>query len=141
MKATVISVFKSKEYKIPYGYVSAKRFHDDFESVSGGEFVTPMMEIRLWKEKLHSINDRWVRVDSVITFATPEVINKYTGLDLFEVNSYWCFRERYLDIEFEWVEQEYPYLKRYSYRDSVWTDPIRMAKITSIGELHYGVRL
>jgi len=137
MKATVISVFKSKKYIMHYWYHNAKKFNDDHESIEPGDTYIPMMEMHLWKDKLDSINDKWVRIDSVITFATPELVKQYTGEDLFYTQRFWHFEGRALDIEFEWEDMEYPYLKKYHSRDFVSTNKHKIVKITKIEDTLY----
>lgn len=132
MKATVVSVFKSKKYMIHYWYFNTKKFNDDNAAVEPRDIYVPMMEVHLWKEKLDSINDKWVRVDSVITFATPAIVSKYTGEDLFFMQGFWSFENRALNIEFEWEDKEYPYIKTYHPKDYTSTNKHRMMNIIKI---------
>ena len=50
IKARIFRVFKDNRHKVDYTFVSPAKYHDDVESVSSDEFITPMMEIRLLKE-------------------------------------------------------------------------------------------
>ncbi len=137
MKATVISVFKSRKYTVHYWYHNTKKCSDDIEDISSGDTVVPMMEIRLWKGKLSSINDRKIEVNSQIVFATPEIIKRYTGFDLFESSGFYKFEGKVLEIEFEWVEQQYPYLRVYNPRDYISTENHRMLNISKIEDIKY----
>lgn len=137
MKATVISVFKSKEYMVHYWYHNTKKCNGDSEATYFGDAIVPMMEIRLWKEKLNSINDRRVEVNSQIVFATPEIVKRYTGFDLFESLGYYKFEGKALEIEFEWVEQQYPYLRIYHPRDYISTEKYRMLNVSKIEDIKY----
>lgn len=131
MKATIVSVFKNKKYMMHYWYHNTKKCNDDFESIEHGDIYIPMMEIHLWE------NDKKVRVDSVITFATPEIIERYTGEDLFYAQYFYSFEGRALVIEFEWEDAEYPYLKTYHSRDYTSTEKYRIPKITKIEDVLY----
>ena len=137
MRATVVSVFRSKSYIIDYWYHNTKKFSDDVESIERGSTYIPMMEIKVWKEKLDSINDKWIEPGGIITFATPEIIKKYTGFDLFEAQCFYKFEGRAFEIEFEWDESEYPYLRKYHSRDYITTNKIKLPIIHKIEDIKY----
>ena len=137
MKATVVSVFRNKDYVIQYWYHNVKKCNDDVEDISAGNAFVPMMEIKLWKDKLETINDKWVEVGSQIVFAPPKVVKKYTGLDMFEAQLFYRFYGRALNIEFEWVEESYPYLRVYHPRDYITTEKYRFPRVTFIEDTRY----
>ncbi len=137
MKATVVSVFKNKKYMMHYWYHNTKKCQDDVESVEHHDACIPMMEMHLWRDRLDSINDRWVRVDSITTFATPEIIKRYTGEDLFYSQHFYSFEGRAIVIEFEWEYMEYPYLKTYHSRDYTSTGKHMIPKIINIEDTIY----
>lgn len=67
-----------------------------------------MMEIRVFKD------DNTLESETILTIASPEVVNIYTGFDIFwgDYDYTYMFENRLPDdivIEFEWVEDEYPY--------------------------------
>jgi hypothetical protein len=134
MKATVFSVFKVKSRKISYQYHNVEKNNDDVHAVTKHIFYTPMMEIKFWKEKFNPLTESPLEFDSHKVFATPEVIEKYTGFDLFEAPYYYYFDGRVLDIEFEWEEKEYPYIRTYHYKDYIRTDKYKLPIISKIEE-------
>lgn len=124
---------------VHYHYFDTKKFRGGVESITPGDFVAPMMEVKLWKEKLRSISDKKVETQGQILFATPEIIKAYTGEDLFREKGFWQFDNKYMDIEFEWEEKEYPYIPVYNPRDYISTEVFKMVKVIKIGEVNYGV--
>ena len=136
MKATVISVFKNKKYIVHYHY-HHHACGKDPEVIESGEYLAPMMEIKLWKEKQKSISDRKVETQGLIVFATPEIIKAYTGEDIFKSRGLWNYDCKYLDIEFEWGERQYPYIPTYHPRDYISTEEFKFPRIISIGELYF----
>ena len=139
MRATVISVFKSKKYTVHYWYHNTQKCKSGNEAVYHEDAIVPMMEIKLWKEKLNSIADRRIEAQGQIVFATPEVIEVYTGKDLFKSKGLWSFEGKYLDIEFEWEEKEYPYISTYHPRDYISTEVFKMPKILKIEDPKYNM--
>ena len=113
MKARVFKIFKDDKHTIPYTYVSPAKCHDDVESVSNGKLKTPMMEIRLCKE------DNTIERDSICVWASPDVVKKYTGFEIFNQDYNYSFDGKVLDIEFEWVDGVYPYGVFYDSRESL----------------------
>lgn len=137
MKATVISVLKSKKYTVHYYYHNTKKCNDDCEDISVGDAIVPMMEIRLWKDNFNPLKEKGIKTETQIVFATPQIIEKYTGFNLFDFNGFYCFEGVHLDIEFEWIEEQYPYLKTYHPRDYIDTEIFKYPRIKSIGDINY----
>lgn len=119
---------------ISYDYHNVKKNHDDVHAVTKHNFYTPMMEIRLWKEKWNQITESKLEFSSQKVFATPEIIKEYTGFDLFEAPYYYFFEGKVLDIEFEWEEKEYPYIRTYHYKDYIETSIYKIPKILKMEE-------
>lgn len=128
MKARVFKVIKNTDYRIKYTYVDAAKCHDDVESCHHSYVCTPMMEIRLFKDNDTLENER------MMVFASPEVIKEFTGFDLFNASYSYTIDCRVIDIEFEWVEDKYPYLKADDRRDKILTDKYKYPKINKIKE-------
>ena len=135
MKAIVKRVYKDKNHTIDYTILRPAISHDDTDSYFHCVFYTPMMDIimlsdtGLWKEKM-------------TVFATPEIIEKFTGYNLFFQDWFFSFEKiqkcdfpeyPYFEIEFEWEEINYPFIKiRSDYYEEVLVDVCRMPKIISI---------
>ena len=116
MKARVFKVFKDFEHRIRYTHISPPKYHDDVESVDQRTHLTPMMEICLFND------DESIDKESICTFASPEVIKAYTGFDMFDAAYLFSIEHRdsgVIDIEFEWVEEVYPYLHIYDNWESL----------------------
>lgn len=116
MKARVFKIFKDYEHQIRYTHVSPSKCHDDVESICQLTYFAPMMKIRLFN------NDGSLGEGSICTFASPEVIKAYSGFDMFDAAYMFSIEHRDLgviDIEFEWVEDLYPYLNIYDSSDSL----------------------
>ena len=113
IKARIFRVFKDNRHKVDYTFVSPAKYHDDVESVSNDEFITPMMEIRLLKE------DNTFEKNSISVWASPDVVRAYTGFEIFNQDYNYSFEGRILDIEFEWIEGVYPYSKLYDSSESL----------------------
>lgn len=128
MKARVFKIIRTNNYRIKYTYVDAAKFHDDIESCQHHYFHTPMMEIRLFKD-----NDT-LEQEKLIVFASPEVIRKFTGFDMFDANYFYTIDGRVIDIDFDWVEEKYPYLKTFDRRDKIITKRYKFPRITKIEE-------
>lgn len=133
MKARVFKVIKNNDYKIKSTYVDAKKFHDDVESCHHSYVCTPMMEIRLFSDNDMLENER------LIVFASPEVIKEFTGFDMFNASYSYVIDDRAIDIEFEWIEANYPYLKPDDRRDKILTDKYRYPKIHKIEEIDWDI--
>ena len=128
MKARVFRVFKNSDYRIKGTYVDAAKFHDDVVSYDHFYYNTPMMEIRIFR------SDETLEEEKLDVFASPEVIKKYTGFDMFNSLYSYSIYGRVIDIEFEWVEAKYPYLKVNDRRDENLTDKYKFPKIAKIEE-------
>ena len=113
IKARIFRVFKDNRHNVDYTFVSPAKYHDDVESVSNDEFITPMMEIRLLKE------DNTFEKNSISVWASPDVVRAYTGFEIFNQDYNYSFEGRILDIEFEWIEGVYPYSKLYDSSESL----------------------
>jgi len=116
MKARVFKIFKDNKHHISYTHVSPPKCHDDVKSVDHRIYYTPMMEICLFN------GDGSLDKESVCTFASPEVIKAFSGFDMFNAAYMFSIEHRDLgviDIEFDWVEGVYPYLKVYDSCDSL----------------------
>ena len=160
MRARVFRIFKDNKHTIPYTYVSPAKCHDDVKSVSNGKLTTPMMEIRLHKD------DNTLEDSPICVWASPEVVKKYTGFEIFNQDYDYSFDGKVLDIEFEWIEGVYPYgvfydsneslvinakhspikwYERYNTNDRrptredyVLSDKVRFPKINMIKEVFWG---
>ena len=128
MKARVFKVIKNNDYRIKYTYVDAAKYHDDVEACHHCYFNTPMMEIRIFRD-----NDS-LEEETMIVFASPEIIKEFTGFDMFDAYYSFSIDRRVIDIDFEWVEGNYPYLKTDDRRDKILTDKYRYPKINKIEE-------
>lgn len=113
MRARVFRIFKDNKHTIPYTIVSPAKYHDDVESVSNGKLITPMMEIRLHKD------NNTLCEEALCVWASPAVVKKYTGFDIFNQEYKYAFEGKVLDIEFEWVEGVYPYGELYDSSESL----------------------
>ena len=129
MKARVFRVFKDKDHTISYIYVDVAKCHDDVESVDHRTVCVPMMGIRIFKD------DHTLEEEIINTYATPEVLKQYTDFDMFDKDYTYSIEGRVYDIEFEWVEKEYPYIKCYDQRDYIIADTIKFPNIKSITEV------
>ena len=116
MKARIFRVFKDTEHKIRYTHVSPPKCHDDVESVDHRTHIIPMMDIRLFND------DGSLDKNNICTYASPDVIKAYTGFDMFDADYMFSIENRntgVIEIEFEWVEEVYPYLNIYDSCDSL----------------------
>ena len=131
MRARVVRVFLNHQYKISYTYVEPKRFNDDVEAWSKGYLMPTMME--MWLMDGNEI----IGDSPIITFATPEIVEVYTGLkDLFgKQNDPFCtysFSCSPIEIEFVWTEREYPYFKLYHRGDYIISDKYEIPEIIKV---------
>jgi len=126
MKARVFKILKNNDFRIKCTYVDAAKFHDDIESCHHFYFLTPMMEIRLFKD-----NDT-LEKDKLIVFASPEVIKEFTGFDMFNVDYLYTIDGHVIDIEFEWADEKNPYLKADHRKDRIITDRYKFPRIIKI---------
>lgn len=131
MKARIFSIFRSKKYNLEYWYHDTKKYHDDVEDISKNIFYTPMMEIRLIKKCSNSLMGEYLDTCERIVFASPEVIKKYTGFEIFNEKYFYSFNGRTLDIDFEWEEGMYPYISC-GFRDYITTEKYEFPLIKEI---------
>lgn len=129
MKARVFRVYKDNRHKVEYHYVNTAKFHDDVEAWYQCSIRTPMMDIRIFKD------DDSLESSTICTYASPELLKRYTGFDIFDAEYTFFIEGVVLDIEFEWVQQEYPYLESPKYRDRIVADKIHFPKISKIEEV------
>ncbi len=126
MKARVFRIFRDINHKIKYTYVDVAKFHDDIKSVSHHIYYTPMMEIKLWKD------EDTLEAEGMIVLATPEIVKEYTGFDMFNVDYSYSIHGKAIDIDFEWIECDYPYIKLWDTRDFITGCKVKIPQISRI---------
>jgi hypothetical protein len=136
MKARVFRVFKDYNHILVYRIDFPARSHDDTESWEFYKRIVPVMEMRLFND-----NDT-LEKEILCVLATPEVIKYYSGYDFFNKGILFSFDGNAVDIEFEWVEIEYPYIKKdeFMYSDDMkYAIPkVKFPKISSISHAPLG---
>ena len=110
MKAEVIRVFLDFKHKIEYTYVDVAKYNDDCETRVHKTLFTPMMEIKILK-------DDNTNSETICVFASPSIVKEYTGFEIFFQNYTYSFNNRleYIEIEFEWINEVYPYAIIYDF--------------------------
>ena len=115
MRARIFNIFVNSTSRIKYGYIDTAKFRDDTTAYIKRYISVPMMTVRIF-------NDDDKLGDEIKMFASPEVVLKYTQIDLFkilkehyELGMTYEFYVKTLsfsswDIDFEIQRGEYPYL-------------------------------
>jgi hypothetical protein len=133
MKALVLKVYKDREHCIDYTIVRPAISRDSLGSYFHEKWYTPMMDIQMLSE-----DGSEYKGERLTVFATPDVIEQYTNYDLFYKDCFFSFESLGFgfEIEFEWNDTQYPYIKswkiRKDYCDDVISKMCRIPKISSM---------
>ena len=129
MKARVFRVYKNYRHQIEYSYVNTAKFRDDTEAWYKYTMRTPMMDIGI-------IRDDGSIGSTFCAYATRELLKRYTGFDIFDSEYNFFMEGKVLDIEFEWIEIEYPYLESAAPRDRIVSHKIKFPSIKMIKNVY-----